>query len=158
MLEPSDRRAAMEEIRDEIVLRAPSDRVWKAIQDPGEHASWHPMVTKIAGQHALGQSRTCDVLIGKKPGLTEERCIVYEEPHRIMWSIEQDSAGFSRMVSDWKAGFSIEPQDHGATRVTAQSLFEPKGRIVRLMMPMVRRKFHHAQRAILRGLEKHVEG
>jgi|SRR6266508_3152944 len=150
--------AAMEQIRDEMVVRAPSDRVWKAIQDPAEHASWHPMITKIAGKHALGQTRKCDVVIGKKSGVTEERCIVCEEPHRITWSIEQDSAGFSRMVSDWQAGFSIEPESHGATRVTAQSLFEPKRWVVRLMMPMVRRKFHQTQRAILRGLQERVEG
>jgi len=74
-----------------------------------------------------------------------------------MWTIEQDSSGFSRMVSDWCTGFSLEPQGSGATRVTAQSLFTPKRFLARLMMPVIRRKFHQTQRAILDGLKQHTE-
>jgi len=147
----------MEEIKDEVVLRAPLDRVWQAIHDPREHASWHPMITNIVGEHALGRVRKCDVLVGKKPGLTEKRCVSYDEPHRIIWSIEQDSSGFSRMMSEWKAGFTIAEENPGATRVIAESLFEPKGWVVRVMRPVIRHKFHQAQQTILRGLQEHVE-
>jgi hypothetical protein len=147
----------MEEIADEAIVKAPVERIWKAIQDPSEHARWHPFVTAIEGEHALGATRKCSVLAGNKPGTTEERCSTRDEARSIMWTVEQDSTGFSRMVSDWSAGFRLEPQGPGTTRVTAQSLFRPKRFFVRLMMPAIRRKFHQTQRAILDGLRQHVE-
>jgi polyketide cyclase/dehydrase/lipid transport protein len=146
----------MEDIADEV-RKAPVERVWEAIQDPGEHAGWHPFVTAIKGEHALGATRKCSVLVRKKPGTTEERCSTRDEARQIMWTVEQDSTGFSQMVSDWSAGFSLEPQGPGTTRVTAQSLFRPRRFYVRLMMPGIRRKFHQTQRAILDGLTQHVE-
>jgi uncharacterized protein YndB with AHSA1/START domain len=147
----------MEDIADEVIVEAPVERVWKAIQDPGEHAAWHPFATSIEGEHALGSTRRCSVLVGKKPGTTEERCSTFDEPRQIMWTIEQDSTGFSRMVSDWSAGFRLELQGPGTTRVTAQSLFRPKRFFVRLMMPGIRRKFHQTQRSILDELKQHTE-
>jgi uncharacterized protein YndB with AHSA1/START domain len=147
----------MERITDEVVVSAPLDRVWEAIQDPVQHARWHPFATSIEGEHALGSTRRCSVVIGNKPGTTEERCTTYTPASRIMWTIESDSAGFTRMVSDWTAGFSVSPEEATTTRVTAESVFEPRGLPVRLMMPMVRRKFHQTQRAILDGLKEHAE-
>jgi uncharacterized protein YndB with AHSA1/START domain len=147
----------MEDITDQVIVQAPVDLVWAAIQEPAEHVKWHPFATHIEGAHALGATRTCSVLIGGKPGTTRERCSDYDEARTIMWAVEQDSSGFSRMVSDWRTGFSLEPQGAGATRVTAQSLFTPRRLLARLMMPVIRRKFHQTQHAILDGLQQHAE-
>jgi len=146
----------VEDIADEVIVNAPVDRVWKVIADPGEHVAWHPFATHIDGEHALGEVRRCSVVVGGKPGTTAERCSAYDEASKIMWTIEEDSTGFSRMVTDWRAGFSLQPQGPEATRVRAESMFTPKP-LTRLMMPVIRRKFHQAQRAILDGLRQHVE-
>jgi uncharacterized protein YndB with AHSA1/START domain len=146
----------MQRITDEVTVDAPIERVWDAIRDPGEHAHWHPFATAIEGEHALGSTRKCSVLVGKKPSTTEERCTSYEEQRRITWTVEHDSAGFSRMVSDWSAGFSLESRGPRETRVTAESLFSPR-LPARLMMPVIRRKFHQTQRAILDALKQHTE-
>ena len=147
----------MEEVVDELIVKAPAQRVWTAIRDPGEHAEWHPFVTGIEGEHVLGSKRRCRVSVGREPGTTEERCSTYDEGRTIAWKIEQESSGFSRMVSDWSAGFSLEPHDTGATRVTAWSLFTPGRLSARLMMPVIRRKFHATQRTILGALKQHAE-
>jgi uncharacterized protein YndB with AHSA1/START domain len=147
----------MEDLKDEIVLRAPVERVWKAIEDPTTHAKWHPFLTHIAGEHALGAVRKCDVQVGKKAATTEERCSTYVQGRKILWTIEQDTSGFSRMVSDWSAGFSLEPKGSDETRVVAQSVFTPSKLIARLMLPIIRRKFHQTQRSILGGLKQYVE-
>jgi uncharacterized protein YndB with AHSA1/START domain len=39
----------MEDITDEVIVQAPAERVWKAIQDPGEHAAWHPFASSGPG-------------------------------------------------------------------------------------------------------------
>jgi hypothetical protein len=144
-------------IEDQLVVNAPSDEVWKAIKDPVSHGTWHPFVVRIEGEHRLGAVRTCSVLAGKKPGTTKERCVEEEEGRRIVWSIEEDTTGFLRMVSGWRAGFELEARD-GATLVSARSDFRPKNLLMRVVGPVVRRKFHGAQQQILGGLKRAVEG
>ena len=85
-----------------------------------------------------------------------ERCVEHDERRRIVWLIEADSNGFSRMVSNWRAGFSLEQRD-GTTLVTARSEFEPRPFVVRVVGPLVRGKFHQTQRATLAGLKVSVE-
>jgi uncharacterized protein YndB with AHSA1/START domain len=143
-------------IEDEIVVEAPADDVWRAIEDPATHAAWHPFVTRITGDHRLGATRTCSVIVGKKAAETKERCIEADERRKIAWVIEEDSTGFGRMVSDWRAGFALEGRD-GVTLVKAQSAFQPRNVLVRMTSPIVRRKFHQTQRAILSGLKRSIE-
>lgn len=147
----------MSEVRivDELRLDAPLDVVWHAIEDPGAHARWHPFVSAIAGGHELQEIRSCSVRVGEKSGTTRERCVEREERERIVWAIEEDSTGFGRMVSDWRSGFSLAERD-GATVVTASSTFRPSNLLVRAMLPVIRRKFHRTQRAILRALQEAV--
>jgi uncharacterized protein YndB with AHSA1/START domain len=144
-------------IADELRLDAPIEAVWHAIEDPATHAHWHPFVSAIAGGHELHDIRSCSVHVGKKVGSTEERCVEREEGARIAWAIEEDSTGFGRMVSGWRSGFSLAERD-GATIVTAHSSFRPNNLLVRAMLPVIRRKFHQTQQAILRGLQEAVEG
>jgi uncharacterized protein YndB with AHSA1/START domain len=144
-------------IEDQVTIHAPVNKVWEAIRDPVMHAQWHPFVTRISGEHRLGAVRKCDVKVGTKSGHTEERCNGYEQERRITWLIERDTTGFSRMVSDWTAGFSLEPQASNAVLVIAQSAFRPKNLFVRLAMPLIRPKFHQTQQIILNGLKQFVE-
>jgi carbon monoxide dehydrogenase subunit G len=148
----------MSEVRiaDEIRVEAPIAAVWRAIEDPVVHARWHPFVTGIAGEHGLDQVRTCQVLVGTKQGETRERCVELQDGKRITWLIEEDSTGFGRMASGWHAGFALAPHD-GATSITAESTFAPNNLLVRAMLPLIRRKFHHTQRAILRALKDSLD-
>jgi uncharacterized protein YndB with AHSA1/START domain len=145
------------EIKDEIVVNASRSEVWEAIRDPALHADWHPFVDSIRGEHAPEASRRCTVRVGKKTGETREHCTAFEEEQRILWQIDEDSTGFLRLVSDWTAGFVLEPVGSGATRVTAQSVFKRKNPLLLLMMPMIRRKFHQTQQAILAALKQFAE-
>ena len=45
-----------------------------------------------------------------------------------------------------------------ATIVTAHSTLRPNNIFVRAMLTVIRRRFHQTQQAILRGLQKDVEG
>jgi uncharacterized protein YndB with AHSA1/START domain len=143
-------------IADEIRIEAPIGAVWMAIEDPALHAGWHPFVTDIVGEHRLRQTRTCSVLVGRKQGMTTERCVEHDEGQRIAWVIEQDPTGFGRMVAEWRSGFTLAATD-GATIVNAKSTFTPKNVLVRAMLPMIRRKFHQTQQAILHGLKEALE-
>lgn len=143
-------------IADEVFIEAPVGAVWQTIADPAVHAAWHPFVTEISGVHELGEVRSCSVLIGKKVGRTRERCVEYAAEQRIVWEIEEDSSGFGKMVSEWRAGFALSEQD-GGTVVLAESTFVPQRLPVRMMLPLIRRKFHSTQRSILEGLKASAE-
>jgi uncharacterized protein YndB with AHSA1/START domain len=144
-------------ITDELRLDAPAGVVWRAIENPAEHARWHPFVSAITGGHQLNEIRSCSVHVGRKDGTTKERCVEREDGARIVWAIEEDSTGFGRMVSDWRSGFSVAERD-GAATVVAESTFRPSNLLVRMMLPLIRRKFHQTQQAILRGLQDAVQG
>jgi len=144
-------------IADQVRVEADAARVWDAITDPHEHVRWHPFVTEIRGEHRLGESRTCSVLVGKKPGTTTERCVAEEPQHHIEWAIAEDTTGFSRMVSAWRAGFWLEPNGT-STLVSAESVFEPRNVLIRAMLPIIRRRFHQTQQSILAGLKGSLEG
>jgi len=143
-------------IADELRIDAPIEAVWHAIQDPAARARWHPFISAIAGGHELHDIRSCSVQVGKKARSTKERCVERDAGARIAWAIEEDSTGFGRMVSGWRSGFSLAERD-GATIVTAHSTFRPNNLLVRAMLPVIRRKFHKTQQAILRGLREAVE-
>jgi uncharacterized protein YndB with AHSA1/START domain len=143
-------------IEDEVFVKAPIADVWAAIEDRTRHAEWHPFVTRIEGEHAPGATRVCHVRMGKKEGETRERCTESTDRERITWLIEADTSGFLRLVSDWSAGFHLEERDGGVV-VRARSAFRPKNAAVRLLLPLVRRKFHQAQDAILAALKRFAE-
>ena len=145
------------DVRDQLAINAPKAEVWEAIKDPVVHTRWHPFTTKIEGLHERGATRKCDVIAGKKRGVTEERCSTFEEGKKILWRIEKDTTGFSKMVSDWETGFSLESRGPESTLVEAQSTFEPRGLLVRLTAPLVKKKFHDTQQKILGGLKQFVE-
>jgi hypothetical protein len=143
-------------IEDQLTIAASTQEVWQAIADPASHARWHPFVTEISGGQRLGDVRTCSVLIGGKRGETRERCVVEDQGSRIAWLVEEDSTGFGRMVSNWDAGFSLTP---GMPRRSSlrQSTFVPGNLGVRLLLPVIRGKFHKTQRAILAALKESLE-
>jgi uncharacterized protein YndB with AHSA1/START domain len=143
-------------IEDAVLINAPTDQIWTAIKDPATHAAWHPFVTSISGEHRLGATRSCSVVIGGQTGHTTERCVEDIDEDTIVWAIEEDSSGFGRMVSSWLSGFRLERRD-GATLVTAESMFRPKNVGLRLMTPIVRRKFHKTQQRILTALKTSIE-
>lgn len=143
------------EVVDEVLVDRPVAMVWAAIVDPAAHAAWHPYVTEIRGEHREGAVRTCSVLIGGKAGETSERCIGFAPEQSITWRIEAESSGFGRMVSDWRSGFSLERRAD-STLLVARSDFRPR-RLVRVMLPLVRRRFHRIQREILVAVKRAVQ-
>jgi uncharacterized protein YndB with AHSA1/START domain len=142
-------------IEDLLRVRAEAPDVWKAIEDTEAHTAWHPYVTRIEGAHRPGAERRCSVLVGSRTGETRERCVEAEPERTITWVIEDDTTGFSRMVTDWRAGFTLAADGDGTT-VTARSTFCPRNHLVRALLPLIRRRFHRAQRDILEALEQFV--
>jgi uncharacterized protein YndB with AHSA1/START domain len=147
----------VETLTDTTTIAAPVDQVWAAIENPDRHAHWHPFVQQIDGDHHANSVRTCTVLIGTRRATTVERCTERLDGRKLGWRIESDTTGFSRMVSGWAAGFTIEPDGPDKTRVLAESVFTPAKLSAHVLRPILRRKFHQTQRTILASLKQYVE-
>ena len=140
----------MTEIADSLQVHARAAEVWSAIADPARHAAWHPFVTTITGAHRE-RGRAGD------PLRRHQEAGSVHEGREILWAIDRDTTGFSKMVSDWRAGFRLAVSADGeTTTVCAISSFTPKP-VVRPLLPLIRRRFHQTQAAILAALKRHVE-
>ena len=145
----------------EIVVAAPPEAVWEILEDsrPNLPRLW-PMVKscEIEGKERVGAVRKCAVDLMGKSGYTVERCIESVPNRRLAHSIEEDSFGFSRVLSDFWFAFILEPTDGGATRVRCESHFDPKGLKGRIMSAlMIKRKFRDVRETALANLKRLAE-
>jgi hypothetical protein len=101
-------------------------------------------------------SRAGDPADGKKTGETTERCVEHDDERDITWD---DRGRLNRIRPDGlrlavrlRAG-AARGRDgrHGAERVSATAS------AVRAMIPVIRRKFHQTQRAILAELKTSLQ-
>lgn len=147
--------------RSEIVIEAPPERVWAILEDSAANLPrlW-PMVKNCAieGKERVGVVRTCDVEFAGRDGQTIERCIESVPNRKLSHAIEEDSFGFTRMLSDFWFSFVLEAQDSDTTRVRVETHFDPKGLKGRLMSAlMIKRKFREVRERALLNLKRLAE-
>jgi uncharacterized protein YndB with AHSA1/START domain len=145
----------------EIVIAEPPEAVWEILEDSRVNLPllW-PMVKscEIEGKERVGAVRRCSVEFMGKSGHTVERCIESVPKRKLAHSIEEDSFGFSRVLSDFWFAFVLEPTEAGATHVRVESYFEPKGLKGRIMSAlMIKRKFREVRETALANLKRLAE-
>ena len=144
--------------RDEIVVKASRETIWRILTDTARLPEWAPMVKHTNGiQETLDAVRQCDVEFDGRPGKVTERCCEFRPHERIAWVMEQDSFGFSRMLSDFGFGFTLIPLD-GSTRLINDSFWQPKHLLASLMSRfMMRPKIRRIRQQVLRNLKQLAE-
>ncbi len=147
--------------RSEIVIEAPPERIWAILEDSAANLPrlW-PMVKncEIDGRERVGAVRTCDVEFAGRDGQTIERCIESVPNRKLAHVIEDDSFGFTRMLSEFWFSFLLDPEDSETTRVRCETHFEPNGLKGRLMSAlMIERTFREVRETALRNLKQLAE-
>lgn len=147
----------------EIVIDASPAAIWGILEDSEANLPrlW-PMVKactiESGGLERVDAVRTCEVRFGGKPGQTVERCIESVPNRRLAHSIEDDSFGFSRRLSDFWFAFALEPQSPRTTRVRVETHYDPRGLAGRLMSAlMIKRKFRGIRETALANLKRLAE-
>jgi len=149
--------------RSETVIHAPAARIWEILEDSEANLpSVLPMVKTCAiesgGRERGGAVRTCDVDFGGKAGTTVECCIESVPNRTLAHLIEDDSFGFSRMLSDFWFSFNLEPESDQETRVSIETHYDPKGIRGRLMSAlMAKRQFRRVRESALENLTQLAE-
>lgn len=140
---------------DEILIDAPTRRIFAILEDAKRLPEWTSVISTTGARETLGAVRECEVDLDGTRGSVVERCIESIPPRRIAWAMEQDTFGFSRLVSDFGFSFTLEAADDGATRVRNETYYRSRGLLSAAMNALVmRRKFRGVRRQWLANLKR----
>jgi uncharacterized protein YndB with AHSA1/START domain len=143
---------------DELVIDASCEEVWAILEDSTRLPEWTTVTWTTGTREIPGSVRECGVDFEGKTGTVVERCAEYDPGRRIAWNMEQDSLGFSRMLSDFGFSFTLTPAEGGRTLVFNETYYRPATLLARAINSMVmRRKFRSARRRFLGGLKRLAE-
>jgi hypothetical protein len=149
--------------RSETVIHAAPTEIWEILENSEAYLPRVlPMVKTVViesgGRERVGAVRTCEVDFGARAGTTVERCIESVPNRKLAHAIEEDSFGFSRMLSDFWFAFALEPADAATTRVSIETHYDPKGIGGRVMsVLMAKRQFRRVRESALDNLKRLAE-
>ena len=138
-------------------LHVPSHEVWRVLADFGTEHRWTKSLShceRDTAEVSVGTARLC-TLPKLLMGRTEARETLTEfEPGRVLAYVLDGSAGpFASASSRW----STSPASASTTNVTVEGWFEPKSRLVGVLLwPLVKPMLRRIARRGLGELETYV--
>ena len=111
----------MKEVRSEIEIQAPSERVWQILTDFDNWSEWNPFLTQASGTAALGEQVN---ITFQGPGSKETSlCCTIQTLHQgreWMW----DFHAISPVLFRGEHSFAIEPIDGSRVRFVQREVFK----------------------------------
>lgn len=103
----------MKEVRTEITLEAPPERIWELLTDFPLYPQWNPLFERAVGDIAVGRPLELSVrLPGMEPFALTPRLTSLEPHSALAW----EGRLWCGAVLRWKYGYRLEPL--GPTRVS----------------------------------------
>ena len=116
------------ELRTEIVIDAPADRVWDVLVDFADYPQWNPFITRIEGTPETGARLTAD--LDGDLAMTITPTILHVEPAReLRWLGRLWIPG----LLDGEHRFQLEELEPGRTRLVHAEEF--RGLLIPLVWP-----------------------
>ena len=142
----------MREIRDEIEIDAPPDRVWSVITDFDSYPEWNPFVQRISGPVEEGAKLDVRIVPPGKRGMGFKPTVLKVEPRReLAWLGKLLVPG----LFDGEHHFELEELDGGRTRFIQREVF--KGLLTGILGGMLGNTLD-GFRAMNQALKRRVEG
>jgi hypothetical protein len=149
--------------RDDIVVNAPAEILWKLISDSRELPSWGPPVKSVevmtngSEVENIGTARKVHAAFGRKSGYFVEHRVEHVEGRKIAYLIDEENFGLFRVLC--RPGFSLEldPTGGQSTRVTFSFFHDPKGFKGRILNPLIKMQQRRNRLAALRSLKRCAE-
>lgn len=141
----------MKELRTEIEIDAPAERVWEVLMDFDSYPAWNPFITSLSGEARPGAKLTARLEPPDGRGMTFRPAVVRVEP-----SVEFRWLGHFLVprVFDGEHIFELHPSDDG-TRFVQREEFS--GLLVALMLRWIggntRRGFEQMNQALKERVE-----
>lgn len=145
--------------RNEAIINAPISKIWSLITDIELLHKVNPGVIKATGSmNQLNGTRTCEMDNKGRKGTMTERLIEFIPERKTVWSIENDSMGMSKMLSDTKFCFYLEKMGDNKTKVINESYYEPATFMAKIMNALIMKKMmSKIQRQILDNIKNLTE-
>lgn len=147
---------------DGIAIDAPASEIWAFLADPLMIPKWNSLVRGVTvpgGQREhKGAKRSCEVEFGGKKGRVEERCVECIPNEKLTHILEADDLGICQLFSGFAFSATLSPTGDGATRLSLETYYRPRGALAWVLNRLVlRRKFGAARREMLVGLKELCE-
>jgi uncharacterized protein YndB with AHSA1/START domain len=142
---------------NEQLIEAPPARIWAVLEDPALLPQWVPAVERMTAhgeREAPGAVRRCDVNFGGRKGYIVERCVEAVPERRLLYAVDDDSLGFTKLFAGYHFSLELEPRGERRTLVTSRTFYEPRGMRGRLMNRLMSRKFASVRAEMLLGLKR----
>jgi hypothetical protein len=111
----------MREVRDEIEIDAPPDRVWAVLTDFDSYPEWNPFVKRISGRAETGAKLEVRVVPPGKRGMGFKPTVTAAEPRReLAWLGRVLAPG----IFDGDHHFELEELSGGRTRFVQREVFK----------------------------------
>jgi hypothetical protein len=109
---------AMKELRTEIEINAPAERVWKNLTDTDKFPEWNPFIRSFKGKLAKGE--TIEVVLGEGKTMTFRPTILELTPNRTFRWLGKLFVGG---LFDGEHIFELEPLGTNAVRFIQREKF-----------------------------------
>jgi hypothetical protein len=145
--------------RNEAIINAPVGRIWAVITDISTLHKVNPGVVAASGRMDIeGETRTCEINNSGRRGTMVEKLIEMIPEKKTVWTIERDTMGMSKMLSDTRFIFNLEKISDNKTRVINETHYRPANLMARIMNGlMMKRMIAKAQQQILSNLKSLTE-
>jgi len=139
------------QLRTEIEIEAPPERVWQVLTDFSSYHAWNPLITSVQGELAVGQTLTVAM---SPPEMSETTfrptVLVCDAPHELRWRGQVWFKG----LFDGEHFFRVEEKEGGRTRfVHGEDFTGVLVRFANQKLTLVARGFIYMNQA----LKKHLE-
>lgn len=134
-------------------------RIWAIITDISLLPRINPGVIKATGtMNKLNGMRTCEVENRGRKGVITEKLIEFVPEKRVVWKVESDTMGMSKMLKDTRFFLLLEKVTDSSTRVTAETHYTPANLPARIMNSLMMKKmFAAAQEEILHNIQTLIQ-
>jgi hypothetical protein len=110
----------MKELRKEIAIAAPPERVWEVLTDFESYPSWNPFIQSIAGRPAEGEKLEARIAPpGGRAMRFRPTVLKAEPPRELRWLGHFVFGG----IFDGEHIFQIEPSGDGGSRFVQRERF-----------------------------------
>ena len=127
--------------RNEAIINAPISSVWSIITDINVLHKINPGVIKATGRmDKEGETRTCEMDNKGRKGTMTERLVELVHEKKTVWSIENDTMGMKKMLSDTRFCFYLEKLSDNKTKIINESYYQPITLMAKIMNALMMKK------------------
>lgn len=142
----------MRELRTEIEISAPAERVWELLADFASYPEWNPFIRRVNGELEVGSKLEVRLEPAGGRGMTIRPTVIKAEPDReFRWRGQLGVSG----LFDGEHSFSIESLDGGRVRFRHEERFT--GVLVPLILAIVGESTREGFEDMNRALKERAE-